>query len=106
MSKTVIFQTIQFSVITEFSSIWPYRTLSSTTTPGQNGPGSDSSEEEQRILPNSIITEGSSSDYLVSYPGHLPGKPYSLCRDAVTVFYSPCWLGQKWGKELSKDFVK
>ena len=35
--KTVLFQTIQFSISTQFSSIWPIdRTLSGVTTPGQS----------------------------------------------------------------------
>ena len=42
MSKTIIFQTIQFSISTQFISIgsidW---TLSGTTTTGLSGPGSD-----------------------------------------------------------------
>ena len=40
--KTVLFQAIQFSISTHFSSIWPIdMTLSGATTPGQSGPGSD-----------------------------------------------------------------
>ena len=35
MSKTVLLQTIQFSISTQLSSIWPiYRALSDATTPG------------------------------------------------------------------------
>ena len=57
MSKTVPFQTrivlfraVQFSTSTQFSSIWPIdRTLSSATTAGQSGPGSDGNEEVLRI---------------------------------------------------------
>ena len=42
MSKTVLFQAIQFSINTHFSSIWLLtRTLSGATTPGQSRPGSD-----------------------------------------------------------------
>ena len=45
MSKTVLFQVIQFSISTQSSSIWPIdRTLSSASTPGQSGPRSDSNE--------------------------------------------------------------
>ena len=45
MSKTVLFQVIQFSISAQLSSIWHIdRTLSSATTPGQNGPESDSNE--------------------------------------------------------------
>ena len=43
--KAVRFQTIQFSISTQFSSIWPIdRTLSDITTPGQSWPGSDGNE--------------------------------------------------------------
>ncbi len=41
MSKTVLFQAIQFRI----SSIWPIdRALSGVTTQGQSGPGSDGNE--------------------------------------------------------------
>ena len=40
--QTVLFQTIQFSKSTQFSSIWPIdRTLSGAPTPGQSEPGND-----------------------------------------------------------------
>ena len=51
MSKTVLFQTIQFSVSTQFSSIFG-STLSGTTTPGKSGPGSDGNEGVLRIPQN------------------------------------------------------
>ena len=45
MSKTIPFQTIQFSISTQFSSIQPIDwILSGATTPDQSGPGSDSNE--------------------------------------------------------------
>ena len=73
--KTDLFQTIQFSISAQFNSILLIdKTLSSATTPGQNGPGSDG------------ITVASPSDLLVSYPGHTFGECY---RDAVGVFYNP-----------------
>ena len=41
MSKTVLFQTIQCSISTQFRSILPIdRTLPGVTTPGMSGPGS------------------------------------------------------------------
>ena len=77
MSKTVLFQTIQFSISTQFSSIWPIdRTLSSATTPGQSGPQSDSNEGVLCFPQNSSITETSPSDCLVSYLGHLLGEAF------------------------------
>ena len=49
--KTVLFQAIQFSISTQFSSIWPiYKPLSGTTTLGQSGPGSDGNERVLSIL--------------------------------------------------------
>ena len=66
--KTVLFQTIQFSVSTKFSFIRPIdRTLSGATRPGQSGPGSDGNEGVLRIPQSSSITEASPSDCLVSY---------------------------------------
>ena len=42
MSKTVLFQIIQFSISMQFCSIWHIdRTLSGAITPGQSGPGSN-----------------------------------------------------------------
>ena len=46
MSKTVLFQTIQFSIGTQFSSIWPIdSTLSGATALGLSEPGSDGNGE-------------------------------------------------------------
>ena len=77
MPKTVPFQTIQFSVITQFSSVWPIdRTLLGATTPGQSRPESNGNEGVFRIPQSSSITEASSSDCVVSYPGHSLGESY------------------------------
>ena len=55
--KTVLCQTIQFSISTQFSSIWPIdRTLSDATTPGQGGPESYGNEWVLRIPQGSCIT--------------------------------------------------
>ena len=75
MSKTILFQTVQFSITTQFSSIWPIdRTLSGAITPGQSGPGSDGNEEVLHILEISGITGTSLPDCLVSCPGHSLGE--------------------------------
>ena len=93
MSKTVLFQTIQFSLSTQFSSIWPIDwTLSGATTSGQSEPGSDGNEGILHIPQSSSITGTSSSDCLVSYSGHSLGDVLRLCRDVAGVFYSPTWL--------------
>ena len=75
--QTVLFQTIQFSISTQFSSIWPTdKLLSSATTTGQSRPGSDGNKGVLRIPQSSYITGTSSSDCLVSYPGHMLGESY------------------------------
>ena len=62
--KTVQFQTIQFSICTQFSSIWPIdSTLSGATTPGQSGPAIDGNKGVLRISKSSNITEVSPSDF-------------------------------------------
>ena len=67
--------------------------LSGATTPGQSGHGSDGNEGVLHI-PQSSSTAGTSpSDCLVSYPEHSLGGVLPLCKDAVSVFYSPSWLG-------------
>ena len=56
--QTVLFQTIQFSISTQFSSIWPTdRTLSVATIPGQSGPGIDDNKGVPYIPQGSSITE-------------------------------------------------
>ena len=68
VSKTVLFKIIQFSISTQFSSIWPIdSTLSGATTPGQSGLGNDRNERVLRIYQCSSIIETSPSDCLVSY---------------------------------------
>ena len=77
MSKTVQFHTIQFSISTQFSSIWPIdRTWSGATTPGQSGPGSNGNEGVLHIPQSSSITKASPSDCLVSYPENPLGESY------------------------------
>ena len=77
MSKTVLFQAIQFSINTQFTSIWPIgRTLSGATTPGQSEPTSDGNEEVLRIPQSSNITGTSHSACLSSYLGHSLGEFY------------------------------
>ena len=71
MSKTVLFQTIQFSISTLFSSIWSLdRILSGATNPALSEPGSDGNKG---VL---CITGASSSDCLVSYPRHSLEESY------------------------------
>ena len=61
-------QSTQFNCQT---SIWRIdSTLSTATTPGQSGPGSDGSEGIHHIPQSSSIPEASPSYGLVSYLGH------------------------------------
>ena len=72
------------------SSIWPIdRTLSSTTSPGQSGPGSEDNEGVFHVPQSSRII-GASPFWLYSVISKtLVGEVLSLCRDADGVFYSP-----------------
>ena len=66
------FQIIHFRVITQFSSIWPIeRNLSGATTPGHSGPGINGNKGVFRIPQSCRIIGTSLSDCLVSYPGNL-----------------------------------
>ena len=77
MSKTFLFQTIQFSISTQFSSILPIdRSLSGATNPGQSGPGSDCNEGVLRIHQSSSNTRAPPSDCLVSYLDHWLRESY------------------------------
>ena len=70
-SQTVLIQTIQFCISTQFSPIWSiYRAISDATTPDQSEPGSDGNEGVLRIPQSSSITGISPSDCLGSYPEH------------------------------------
>ena len=56
--KTVLFQTIQLSLSTQFNSIWLIdRTLSGASTRGQSEPGSNGNEGVLYILQSSRIPE-------------------------------------------------
>ena len=77
--ESILFQTIQFSVITQFSSIWQInRTLYGATTPGQSTPVSNGNEGVLCIPQGSSITEVSPSDCLVSYQDTRSGSVTSL----------------------------
>ena len=74
--KTVLFQIIQFSISTQFSSIW---SILGATSQSQSAPGSDGNEGVLCIPQSSSITGTSPLDCLVSYPGH----SLHLCREAA-----------------------
>ena len=71
-SKTVLFQTIQFIISSQFSSVYPLeRVPPCATTAGQSEPGSDGDGDEGvlYIHQSSCIIGTWPSERLVSYPG-------------------------------------
>ena len=88
--QRVLLQTIQFSISTLFSSIWPVdRTLSGATTLGQSGPGSNGNKVVLCIHLSSSFTGASPSDCLVSYPGHTLKESYSSAEMQVVYSATP-----------------
>ena len=95
--KTVQFQTIQFSISTQFkcqTSIWPIdRTLSGATTLGQSRTGSDGNKGVFRIPQSSRITEASPSDCLMSYTGHSLGESNPSAEIQTEYSAAPAYWG-------------
>ena len=91
----VLFQTIQFCIITQLSSIWPIdRTQSGATIPGQSGLGSDGNEGVLCIPQSSKITGASPSDCLVSYLGqHLLAEAYPSAEKQLVYSAAPADSG-------------
>ena len=88
--KTVQFQTIQFCISTLFSSICPLNRCA--TTPTQSEIWSDGIEGLLRIPQIFSITGASTSDCLVTYPGHLLGEsPLSAEMQSVYSVTSIDW---------------
>ena len=101
---TVLFQTIKFSISTQFSSIWPMnRKLSGINTPGQSGPGSNRHEMTLRILQRSGITRTSTSD---SYPGHMSVGVLPPSREADGIFGRSIQLGRQYNSTQANDYYK
>ena len=70
-SQTVLFQTIQFIISMQLVLLDPLiMTLSGATIPSHGGPGCNVNEGVLRIPQNSCITGASQSDCLASYLGH------------------------------------
>ena len=75
MSKTVLFLGIQFSISTQFTSIWRIdRTVLSAVTPGQSRSRIDSNEGVFHILQSSSITGDLLTNCLASYLEHSKGE--------------------------------
>ena len=94
MSKTVLFQIIQFSISTQFSSIWPIdRTRSGSIISFQYGARSDGSEGVLDIPLSSSITGTSWWDFSsVIYRTLVVERPYPLVEKQSTV-QSTEWNG-------------
>ena len=90
MSKTVLFPINQFSISTQFSSIWPIdRTLAGATPPCQSGPGNVPKSSSIRLL--SVMSRIFFGEGIVAF-----------CRGAVSVFYSPSWQDNKEIRDTTK----
>ena len=67
--KIVLFQTIQFDISTQFSSIWPMgSTLLAATTLGQSGPGSHGNDTKQSNGEASVMLEVAANRVLSIWP--------------------------------------
>ena len=92
LSKTVLFQAIQFSISHVFVPL--DRTLSDATTPGKSGPGSDGNEGVTRISQSSSRTGATTIKLYNVVSRTLVAGVYPLFRVAVGALYSPNRLGQ------------
>ena len=82
MWKTVPFQTIQFSISTQFNSIWPIdRTLSGATIPGQSGSGRKGNEgvvSHSITMPHTTKPLSQEQTYV-----HSPPDPYLVREESL-----------------------
>ena len=94
--KIVIFQTIHFNISILFSSIWPTdKILSGATTPGQSRPRSNGNKEGTQHSPMLQHYWILTVRLFFVIIRTLNGGCLTFCRDAVSVFCSPSWLGHK-----------
>ena len=93
-SQTVLIQTIQFSISMQLVLFNPFN-LSGATIPGQSGPGSNGNEGVLHIPQSSSITWNLTIRLFSVIPRTLVGEGgfLPLCRGAIGVFYSPSRLG-------------
>ena len=90
MSKTDLFQAIQFSISMQFSSICPIdRAVSGATTPNLCRPGSDGNEEVFCTPPERQHYWNLTIRLFSVISRTLVQNPLPLYRGAVGVFYSP-----------------
>ena len=93
--QTVLFQTIQFSISTLFSSIWLIdRTLSGATTPGQSGTPHSSKLQHFWSLTVRLLS-------VIS--GHSLGDSYSSAKMQSVYSTAPAdWAISKWSRNIEK----
>ena len=85
--KTILFQTIQINIRSQFSSIWSVnKTIWRATTPDQSGPRSYGNKRELRFSKSSSITGSLPSVCLVSYPGHSLREGYYPSSEKQSVY--------------------
>ena len=98
----VLFKTIQLSISTQISSIWPIdKTLLGATTPGVMV-----MKGVLRIPQSFSITETSPSDRLVSYAGHSLGVTYPSVEMQSVYSTAPAdWATETIGKNYFKNHL-
>ena len=85
---------MQFSISTQFGSIWPIdRTPSGATSWGQSGPGSNGNKGVLRIPPKLQHYQNLTIRLFSVISQTLVGGVLPLCRDAINVFCITNWLG-------------
>ena len=99
----VLFQKIQLSMSTQFSSIWSIdMPLSDTTTSGLSRPENDSNKGILRIPQSSSISEASPPDCFVSYPGN--SLRYSYPSAELESVYSA--VPVDWAKYMVRNVIR
>ena len=104
-SQIVLIQTILFSINILFSSIQPIsRALSDAIIPGQSEPGSNGNEGVLFIPQSSNITRTSPSDGLVSYPGLSSGVGYPSAEVLSVYSIAPADWAIDWNYHLKQNY--
>ena len=73
---------------------------------GQSEPGSDGNEGVLGIPQSNSNTGASPSDFLVLFPGYSLEEVLPLCREAVSVFYSPSRLVKEKDEKIILEKIK
>ena len=104
MSKTVPFQTIQFSII-QFSSIWPIdRTLSGTTPLSQSGLGA-MAMKRYSAFPKALAFLEIYHEIVYCHTQDTRWQGPTPLQRTVVIFYSPVRLGKASNEILIENFA-